>query len=298
MITKVSDTGKDRVNFLGDDKFIYASMLAKDGGTVENKGIISTEGDGNYTFTSMVADGNSSKAINNGEISFDRSRSIGMLAENGGDAINNYRITQNHMTGYSTNGNIAMIAMPGGKITNSESGVIDLTNSTSNSNIGMYAFGRSSIALNDGTIALDGGSNIGMEASEGGQATNGIKGTIDLIGTGSNIGMSASGKRSKVENDGIIEVKGSHAIGMVASEGGYAINDGIIDLRNANHSTGMKADGKGSIIENRGNILLGEKADKKLIDSDLEKVYDTNDNIALKAINDGKIINSGKITFK
>ena len=221
--------GDSQAEFFGNKKLIYSAMLATKNGVVENTGTISIDGDKYYTFVGMTADGDKSKAKNRGFIKvLKNSNGIGMVASNKGYALNDIN------------------------------GTIDLTEAHEGF-IGMYAVGTESKVENKGTLALrDGKFGIGMAASDGGEAVNSSEGTIDLIGTGSDIGMYARGKNSVVKNRGLVEL-GNNSKGMIAEERGtFAENDG--EIRIGDNSEGVIAAGSGATAENKGNIKLGNNS--------------------------------------
>ncbi len=106
-----------------------------------------------------------------------------------------------------------------------------------------------------------------------------------------------------VKNEEKIILTGSHKVGMVALNGGEAVNNGTIDLTGAKDSIGMYADGKNSRIINEGTIILpGTRSDSGNMDNfdktgDHELGKDNHGNIGMKATNHGRIINKGTITF-
>ena len=77
------------------------------------------------------------------------------------------------------------------------------------------------------------------------------------------------------------------------------VNDksGIINL-NASNGIGMMANGKSSQAINYGTINLSGQQVGSLIDGQGSIGHDNKGNYGMKAINGGKIINKGAITFK
>ena len=193
---------------------------------------------------------------------------------------------------------------------------------------GMALEDKESKGINYGTINMEyeakkyqdiSGSNyaVGMISYDSGEAIN--KKDIDLngnheIGMKADGGTNSSGKsiKSKVRNEGIINVNKTHSIGLLAaSSGAYAVNEehGKIYL-NSTDGIGMLAEGPDSTVENRGEIYLsGESKDGKgNIKNTSKNIYehegtiqygiDNNRNVAMEARDGGKIINKGKIIFK
>lgn len=162
------------------------------------------------------------------------SGSTGMIAGDGATAINSGHINMNG------NNAVGMTAN-GGTIT---------LNSSANNSTAMYAT-RGKIT-NNGTIALNGSSGIGMMTEAEGTANN--TGTINVSGADS-VGILADGGTA-TNSSGTINVTGSSSFGMKATEG-EAINNATI---NANNNIGMFADG--GIVTNgsSGKINAGSGA--------------------------------------
>lgn len=137
----------------------------------------------------------------------------------------------------------------GGEAVNASGGTITL-NSSANNSTAMYAT-RGKIT-NNGTIALNGSSGIGMMTEAEGTANN--TGTINVSGADS-VGILADGGTA-TNSSGTINVTGSSSFGMKATEG-EAINNATI---NANNNIGMFADG--GIVTNgsSGKINAGSGA--------------------------------------
>lgn len=137
----------------------------------------------------------------------------------------------------------------GGEAVNASGGTITL-NSSANNSTAMYAT-RGKIT-NNGTIALNGSSGIGMITEAEGTANN--TGTINVSGADS-VGILADGGTA-TNSSGTINVTGSSSFGMKATEG-EAINNATI---NANNNIGMFADG--GIVTNgsSGKINAGSGA--------------------------------------
>lgn len=177
------------------------------------------------------------------------SGSTGMIAGDGATAINSGHINMNG------NNAVGMTAN-GGTVINDKSGTITLNGgngtifTTTNDGTAMYAT-RGKIT-NNGTIALNGSSGIGMMTEAEGTASN--AGTINVSGADS-VGILADGGTA-TNSSGTINVTGSSSFGMKATEG-EAINNATI---NANNNIGMFADG--GIVTNgsSGKINAGSGA--------------------------------------
>lgn len=182
--------------------------------------------------TGMIA-GDGATAINSGHINMNGNNAVGMTA-NGGTVINDKSGT---------------ITLNGGEAVNASGGTITL-NSSANNSTAMYAT-RGKIT-NNGTIALNGSSGIGMITEAEGTANN--TGTINVSGADS-VGILADGGTA-TNSSGTINVTGSSSFGMKATEG-EAINNATI---NANNNIGMFADG--GIVTNgsSGKINAGSGA--------------------------------------
>lgn len=133
-------------------------------------------------------------------------------------------------------------------------------------------------ASNNETITINSSNGIGMSVVGNGSAINNKIININNDGVGIYAGYGASGK-----NNGIININGQ-GYGMYADNGAYILNEGTINL-SSQAQGGMIADGAGSVAENKGTINVDSG-------SSLSK-----DDV-VKAINGGRVVNSGKIIFK
>lgn len=158
-------------------------------------------------------------------------------------------IGRNEKTITVTSSNLEAMRADGGEAVNASGGTITL-NSSANNSTAMYAT-RGKIT-NNGTIALNGSSGIGMITEAEGTASN--TGTINVSGADS-VGILADGGTA-TNSSGTINVTGSSSFGMKATEG-EAINNATI---NANNNIGMFADG--GIVTNgsSGKINAGSGA--------------------------------------
>lgn len=208
------------------------------GGTLVNDKTITASGSGSKGME--VTTGGT--GTNNKDITASGSNSSGIYV-NGGTADNIGTIIS------SGNGSSGIYAANGGEAVNASGGTITL-NSSANNSTAMYAT-RGKIT-NNGTIALNGSSGIGMMTEAEGTANN--TGTINVSGADS-VGILADGGTA-TNSSGTINVTGSSSFGMKATEG-EAINNATI---NANNNIGMFADG--GIVTNgsSGKINAGSGA--------------------------------------
>lgn len=212
--------------------------------------------------TGMIA-GDGATAINSGHINMNGTDTVGLYA-NGGTVVNSGTIEfssgdaavlvddgigRNNKTITVTSSNLEAMRADGGEAVNASGGTITL-NSSANNSTAMYAT-RGKIT-NNGTIALNGSSGIGMMTEAEGTANN--TGTINVSGADS-VGILADGGTA-TNSSGTINVTGSSSFGMKATEG-EAINNATI---NANNNIGMFADG--GIVTNgsSGKINAGSGA--------------------------------------
>lgn len=209
--------------------------LQADGGTATNSGSLKVSG---TDTVGLYANGGT--VVNSGTIEFS-SGDAAVLVDDG--------IGRNDKTITVTSSNLEAMRADGGEAVNASGGTITL-NSSANNSTAMYAT-RGKIT-NNGTIALNGSSGIGMMTEEEGTASN--TGTINVSGADS-VGILADGGTA-TNSSGTINVTGSSSFGMKATEG-EAINNATI---NANNNIGMFADG--GIVTNgsSGKINAGSGA--------------------------------------
>lgn len=233
-------------------------MIAGDGATAINSGHINMNGN---NAIGLQADGGT--ATNSGSLKVSGTDTVGLYA-NGGTVVNSGTIEfssgdaavlvddgigRNDKTITVTSSNLEAMRADGGEAVNASGGTITL-NSSANNSTAMYAT-RGKIT-NNGTIALNGSSGIGMMTEAEGTANN--TGTINVSGADS-VGILADGGTA-TNSSGTINVTGSSSFGMKATEG-EAINNATI---NANNNIGMFADG--GIVTNgsSGKINAGSGA--------------------------------------
>ena len=178
--------------------------------------------------------------VNSGTIEFS-SGDAAVLVDDG--------IGRNDKTITVTSSNLEAMRADGGEAVNASGGTITL-NSSANNSTAMYAT-RGKIT-NNGTIALNGSSGIGMITEAEGTANN--TGTINVSGADS-VGILADGGTA-TNSSGTINVTGSSSFGMKATEG-EAINNATI---NANNNIGMFADGGIVTNSSSGKINAGSGA--------------------------------------
>lgn len=209
--------------------------LQADGGTATNSGSLKVSG---TDTVGLYANGGT--VVNSGTIEFS-SGDAAVLVDDG--------IGRNNKTITVTSSNLEAMRADGGEAVNASGGTITL-NSSANNSTAMYAT-RGKIT-NNGTIALNGSSGIGMITEAEGTANN--TGTINVSGADS-VGILADGGTA-TNSSGTINVTGSSSFGMKATEG-EAINNATI---NANNNIGMFADG--GIVTNgsSGKINAGSGA--------------------------------------
>ncbi|OLA80852.1 MAG: hypothetical protein BHW57_03685 [Azospirillum sp. 47_25] len=209
--------------------------LQADGGTATNSGSLKVSG---TDTVGLYANGGT--VVNSGTIEFS-SGDAAVLVDDG--------IGRNDKTITVTSSNLEAMRADGGEAVNASGGTITL-NSSANNSTAMYAT-RGKIT-NNGTIALNGSSGIGMMTEAEGTANN--TGTINVSGADS-VGILADGGTA-THSSGTINVTGSSSFGMKATEG-EAINNATI---NANNNIGMFADG--GIVTNgsSGKINAGSGA--------------------------------------
>lgn len=209
--------------------------LQADGGTATNSGSLKVSG---TDTVGLYANGGT--VVNSGTIEFS-SGDAAVLVDDG--------IGRNEKTITVTSSNLEAMRADGGEAVNASGGTITL-NSSANNSTAMYAT-RGKIT-NNGTIALNGSSGIGMITEAEGTANN--TGTINVSGADS-VGILADGGTA-TNSSGTINVTGSSSFGMKATEG-EAINNATI---NANNNIGMFADG--GIVTNgsSGKINAGSGA--------------------------------------
>ncbi len=237
-------------------------MFIQGNGTATNKGTIDILGKtadaGEYmTGLGMVVQG-SGTIVNDGTIKSNVEDLNGMLALNGGKAINNKNIELKKSEGMTAENNST--------VTNGENGIITISGEES---IGMRADSNSA-AINNGTINTSENGAWGMEAGFGSTATNNKLinvSTSEFLPMSENIiidaakGMYAVNGKITNGTDGTIKVSGS--IGMLAEEIGEAENNGTIIIEKIEITetdkeffvgAGMIGTGVDAKVKNNGTI--------------------------------------------
>jgi len=193
-----------------------------------------------------------------------------------GDAcVNDSEIIIDNIGSTSTTAEYGMYGGYYGKVTNAESGIIDIQNTYKS--YGMWAVGSNAIALNNGKIYID-NTNLsysvnadayGVYVANGASATNTDTGEIKVTNGGANmhyaVGMYASG--ATLTNDGIISIEntgGSCIRGMmtISSYEMTTVNNGTIVLKNilgeggTTGLSGTDSDFRDLYITNNGTITI------------------------------------------
>lgn len=281
----MENTVNGTINLNGNNE---VGMLASKGTTGVNQGNIILNGGNNYTQAGMAAE-NGGHVVNKGNITINSESSYGMNAHEGGTIVNDNNInvssnswgiameTTGDNSSSTNNGTIeianskistGMVSAQGSISTNK--GVISIKNS--NESRGMNIGDGNSLSkgptkiINEGSIALDKNTQnsfaMRVVAEEGltmynGQGIN--RGSINLNGA-NNMGMYAFGANTNITNekDVILESNSTNSFGMVAFNGGKALNNGTIDIKagTGKLNIGMQIVGKGTIGENNNIIKV------------------------------------------
>ena len=293
-------------------------MYASDGGSVINEegGVISNSG--KY---GMQASGINSTAINRGLITGSTigmevgsgtginnkdilNTEIGMLAIDGGVVINDGTI-EDSVVGMKSSGivenptnevlvnkgTITGLSTATGMLVGSGTGINEGT--ISNDGIGMLATYDGTIINKDGGIIETKAGGIGMKGESGGIVLN--EGTITGQGTAmrlavrNNIGMKVK-SGTGVNNKDILNIE----IGMLAIDGGIAINEGRIeDSVVGMESSGTVENPTNEVLVNKGTITGLTTTIGMLVGSGtgINEGTISNDGIGMLATYDGTIIN-------
>lgn len=230
-----------------------ASMMALNGATVVNNGIISNDGISPIISNSagMKANGINTTAINEKNARIEGGY-YGMSAVNSA-TVNNKGVIVNQFRGMLVDG-VNSIGINNGSIENKGNVAIHVINgglginnkliNNSGKMNAIYAVGSGSMGINSETGIITNGKNA-MTAATGGEVLNlGI-----LENTGTN-GMYSSGTGSTSTNKGNINNKyagSGTSHGMLSLDGGLSINEGKINVL---VGTGLRADGVGSKVVN------------------------------------------------
>lgn len=213
--------------------------------------------------------GDNSQIINNGTI------------QTVGNANNVIGIFGNNMRGSEFIKNNGTINLSGNnaigiKLYNATAANNKTITINSQNGIGISIVGEGS-AINNEIININ-GKGTGIYAGYGAIGRNNV--TININGNGYGMYADNSGY---IYNEGVININ-SNGYGMYVKDGGYAENTGVINL-SSQAQGGMIADGKNSYVANYGTINVDKN-------SSLTKGE------IVKAINGGKVLNSGNIIFK
>lgn len=245
-----------------DKKIININSGSNQNLISENNGILKGINNGGKNFSIVNIESGNFK--NNGTIEINGTIGKGInLSKENGKAENNGTIKVNNgasgvvisqNNSFFVNNSSGEIYVDGEK-----SKGIEVTGQTDTAN--EYA------AINKGYIEVSqkfGTSAVGIQVTKGKALNEGI---IKVNAGKYTSGMKAAGVSAKVENIGIIDIQGNGQTsnGIIAENGGKAINDKIEDKRGTIKASGkntsaMYSKGNGSLVENRGEIELSNNA--------------------------------------
>lgn len=245
-----------------DKKIININSGSNQNLISENNGILKGTNNGGKNFSIVNIESGNFK--NNGTIEINGTIGKGInLSKENGKAENNGTIKVNNgasgvvisqNNSFFVNNSSGEIYVDGEK-----SKGIEVTGQTDTAN--EYA------AINKGYIEVSqkfGTSAVGIQVTKGKALNEGI---IKVNAGKYTSGMKAAGASAKVENIGIIDIQGNGQTsnGIIAENGGKAINDKIEDKRGTIKASGkntsaMYSKGNGSLVENRGEIELSNSA--------------------------------------
>lgn len=245
-----------------DKKIININSGSNQNLISENNGILKGTNNGGKNFSIVNIESGNFK--NNGTIEINGTIGKGInLSKENGKAENNGTIKVNNgasgvvisqNNSFFVNNSSGEIYVDGEK-----SKGIEVTGQTDTAN--EYA------AINKGYIEVSqkfGTSAVGIQVTKGKALNEGI---IKVNAGKYTSGMKAAGASAKVENIGIIDIQGNGQTsnGIIAENGGKAINDKIEDKRGTIKASGkntsaMYSKGNGSLVENRGEIELSNNA--------------------------------------
>jgi len=245
-----------------DKKIININSGSNQNLISENNGILKGTNNGGKNFSIVNIESGNFK--NNGTIEINGTIGKGInLSKENGKAENNGTIKVNNgasgvvisqNNSFFVNNSSGEIYVDGEK-----SKGIEVTGQTDTAN--EYA------AINKGYIEVSqkfGTSAVGIQVTKG----KALNERIIKVNAGKyTSGMKAAGASAKVENIGIIDIQGNGQTsnGIIAENGGKAINDKIEDKRGTIKASGknisaMYSKGNGSLVENRGEIELSNNA--------------------------------------
>ncbi len=232
----------------------------------EGTGIIDTSvgnwtvGDGGYGI--YVQQGTSGKAatINNSADMILGTSAVGIFSNGVNIVVNSGDITvgETNVQGDHSNiekhlNSVGIYASGGTQVFNTAGTTIKVHEDHS---VGVYVDGSETRFENHGTIDIDNG-GVGVIVRNGATAVNEIGGIIILGGTSgicgsSNVGMSASGYGSTIENKGTITI--NSGVGMTIENQATLINTGTMNVNN-----GIGIEGSGTIV-NSGTMNVASGA--------------------------------------
>lgn len=225
--TETFNEGGGIIEISGTPDTLSSYGMGVEDGTARNYGEIKISGNGTDVVNYGIwVSGDNGNGINNNLINILSDNSYGIYA-NGGD-ISNAEGAVINMKGNNSTG----MHNDGGKLATND-GTINIgtinddgTISGGNNSVGMKATGdNNSIAINNGTININGDNSIGMFA-DGGRVINSEEGFIRLNGN--------NGIVFKTKGDGLaefygtVEINGNNSTVADSSEGGTVINKGTV----------------------------------------------------------------------
>lgn len=267
-----------------------ASMMALNGATVINNGIISNDGVSPIIYNSagMKANGINTTAINEKNARIEGGY-YGMSAVNSA-TIDNKGVIANQFRGMLVDG-VNSTGINNGSIENKDNVAIHIINgglginnkfiNNSRKMNAIYAVGNGSSGINSKTGIIANGKNA-MTAASGAEVLN--LGTLENTGTN---GMYSTGTGSTSINRGNINNKyaGSGAShGMVSLDGGLSINEGKINVL---VGTGLRADGVGSKVVNSTGGTISNQSNGALM-----SIVNSSE-----GINEGILVNSSSLNL-
>mgnify|MGYP000092077329 CR=1 FL=1 len=132
--------------------------------------------------------------------------------------------------------------------------------SSGEQNIGLYT--KSGTVVNEGTVNVTAGKNVGMFIDNGGKGKNDVGGTINVTSDGG-FGLISSGATALLKNEGKLNVSNTTdgTVGMVASNGGTLTSTGTtkINIKGQN-SVGVYSTSSGKLDISNAEITTGKGA--------------------------------------
>ena len=218
---------------------------------LENKGTINVAGKNSG---GIAIESKAYNVKNTGTIDISGEESFGMYLSSGETFSNEGKInitgSKNKSVGMETN-------EANSKLINKNE--INIS-STGEQNIGLYT--KSGTVVNEGTVNVTAGKNVGMFIDNGGKGKNDTNGTINVTSDGG-FGLISSGATALLENKGELNVSNTTdgTVGMVASNGGTLTSTGItkINIKGQN-SVGVYSTSSGKLDISNAEITTGKGA--------------------------------------